>query len=218
MRILTLVLIIVASMYSLQACSRASNKLTHRSFEQPIPPTMNTDTATFGAGCFWCVEAVYQRLEGVLRVRSGYAGGKRPNPTYEQVCTGATGHAEVCEIVYDPSVISFDQLLEVFWQVHDPTTLNRQGNDVGTQYRSVIFAHSDEQRELAERRKKELDAAKVWSDPIVTEIAPAAPFYPAEDYHNNYFNEHGEQPYCALVIAPKVEKFKKVFKDKLKHE
>jgi len=179
---------------------------------------MKSDTAIFGAGCFWCVEAVYQRLDGVLRVRSGYAGGKRPNPTYEQVCTGATGHAEVCEIIFDPAVISYDELLEVFWQVHDPTTLNRQGNDVGTQYRSVIFALSEEQRSLAERRKKELNDAKVWTDPIVTEIASAAEFYPAEEYHSNYFNEHGEQPYCAFVIAPKVEKFKKVFKDKLKHE
>lgn len=179
---------------------------------------MKTDTAIFGAGCFWCVEAVYQRLDGVLRVRSGYAGGKHPNPTYEQVCTGATGHAEVCEIVFDPAVISYDELLAVFWQVHDPTTLNRQGNDVGTQYRSVIFALSEEQHTLAERRKKELNDAKVWTDPIVTEIASVAEFYPAEEYHSNYFNDHGEQPYCAFVIAPKVEKFKKVFKDKLKHE
>ena len=217
MRFAVFLLSAFAGIVSLQACTPSSKTESHRSFDQPISSTMKTDTATFGAGCFWCVEAVYQRLNGVLRVRSGYTGGKRPNPTYEQVCTGATGHAEVCEIVFDPTVVSYDELLEVFWQVHDPTTLNRQGNDVGTQYRSVIFTHSDEQRELAERRKKELNEAKVWSDPIVTEITTASEFYPAEDYHNNHCNEHGDQPYCAFVVAPKVEKFKKVFKDKLKH-
>ena len=176
------------------------------------------DTATFGAGCFWCVEAVFQRLNGVAGVRSGYEGGSTKNPSYKEVCSGATGHAEVCEITFDPAVISFAELLDVFWQTHDPTTLNRQGNDVGTQYRSAVFYHTEDQRAIAEQRKKELDAAHVWDAPIITEIVPASTFYPAEDYHQNYFNENGNQPYCSFVIAPKVEKFMKNFKTKLKHD
>lgn len=174
------------------------------------------DTATFGAGCFWCVEAVFQRLKGVERAISGYAGGSVVKPTYKQVCEGNTGHAEVCQIYYDPSIISFKELLEVFWKTHDPTTLNRQGNDVGTQYRSVVFYHNDEQKKLAEFYKKELDSSGIYNDPVVTEISPFTEFYLAEDYHQNYFDENGNQPYCSFVIRPKLEKFEKVFKEKLK--
>jgi peptide-methionine (S)-S-oxide reductase len=174
------------------------------------------ETATFGAGCFWCVEAVFQDLKGVQSVVSGYAGGTTKNPTYKQVCTGTTGHAEVCQITYDPGVVSFPELLEVFWKTHDPTTLNRQGNDVGTQYRSAIFYHSDEQKRLAERYKKELNASGAFASPIVTEIVPFTNFYKAEDYHQNYFNQNGNQAYCQFVIRPKVEKFRQVFRDKLK--
>jgi peptide-methionine (S)-S-oxide reductase len=181
-------------------------------------PQPETELATFGAGCFWCVEAVFQQLQGVISVASGYAGGEVENPTYQQVCTGTTGHAEVCQIRFDPQQISYDQLLEVFWKTHDPTTLNRQGNDVGTQYRSVIFYHDDQQRALAERRKRELDEAGIWPDPIVTEISPYQTMYPAEDYHQNYYRENPGQGYCQFVIRPKVEKFRKVFGDQLKTE
>lgn len=174
------------------------------------------DTATFAAGCFWCVEAVFQDLKGVQSVVSGYSGGTVPNPTYNEVCTGTTGHAEACQIVYDPAVISYPELLEVFWKTHDPTTLDQQGNDVGTQYRSAIFYHNDEQRKLAEHYKKELDSSGAFDAPVVTEIAPFTNFYKAEAYHQNYYNDNGGQPYCMFVIRPKVEKFKKVFRDKLK--
>jgi peptide-methionine (S)-S-oxide reductase len=176
----------------------------------------STDTATFGAGCFWCVEAVFQDLKGVSKVISGYSGGEVKNPSYKEVCTGTTGHAEVCQIIYDPKVISFDELLEVFWKVHDPTTLNRQGNDHGTQYRSVIFYHNENQKKLAEKYKTELSASGAFDNPVVTEISPFTAFYIAEDYHQSYFNQNGEEPYCKFVIQPKVDKFKKVFKDKLK--
>lgn len=174
------------------------------------------DTATFGAGCFWCVEAVYQQLEGVISVSSGYMGGAVKNPTYKEVCTGNTGHAEVCQIVYDPQKVSYADLLQAFWVSHDPTTLNRQGNDIGTQYRSVVFYHNEEQKVLAEKYKKELDASHAYSNPIVTEISQASTYYKAEDYHQNYYNENGDQPYCQFVVKPKLEKFQKVFKDKLK--
>ena len=185
--------------------------------------TMNNESvkeglalATLGAGCFWCVEAIFQRLEGVEKVVSGYAGGQVKNPTYKEVCTGKTGHAEVIQVHYDPAVISFEELLEVFWQTHDPTTLNRQGNDVGPQYRSAIFYHDDNQKKLAEEYKARLNEEGAFDNPIVTEISPFTNFYVAEDYHQNYFNENGNQPYCAIVIAPKVEKFEKVFKSKIK--
>ncbi|MCR6642715.1 MAG: peptide-methionine (S)-S-oxide reductase MsrA [Sporocytophaga sp.] len=176
----------------------------------------NIDTATFGAGCFWCVEAIFQDMKGVHKVVSGYTGGHVDNPTYKEICTGNTGHAEVIQVYYDPEVVSFKDLLEVFWQTHDPTTLNRQGNDVGTQYRSAVFYHNTEQKELAEKYKKELDKSGAFSSPIVTEIVPVSKFFPAEDYHQNYFNLNQGQPYCTYVIKPKVEKFKKVFGDKLK--
>jgi len=176
----------------------------------------NYETATFGEGCFWCTEAVFQRLKGVIKVESGYSGGDVPNPTYEAVCTGKTGHAECSQITFDPKIISYSELLEVFWKTHDPTTLNRQGNDAGTQYRSVIFYHNDEQKQLAEKSKFELDSAKVWNSPIVTEIIPFKIFFKAEDYHHDYYNQHGSQPYCSFVITPKVAKFKKIFADLLK--
>ena len=177
-----------------------------------------TEKATFGSGCFWCTEAVFQRLKGVTGVQSGYAGGTTENPTYEEVCSGKTGHAEVVQIEYDPAQISFDELLEVFWNTHDPTTLNRQGNDIGTQYRSAVFYHSEEQKKIAESYKVKLDREGVWSDPIVTEITPYANFYSAEGYHDDYFNKNGSQPYCSFVVAPKVKKFKEVFASKLKDE
>lgn len=178
--------------------------------------TKKMEIATFGNGCFWCTEAIFQDLKGVSKAVSGYMGGETKDPTYKEVCSGTTGHAEVLQITYDPSVITFDELLEVFWKTHDPTTLNRQGNDVGTQYRSAVFYHSEEQKKLATGYKTKLDASGAWSDPIVTEITEASIFYPAEDYHQEYFSLNGSQPYCNFVIRPKVEKFKKVFADKLK--
>ncbi len=188
-----------------------------KSDPKPSAPTpAKVEVATLGAGCFWCVEAVYQELKGVISVESGYAGGTVENPTYKQVCTGTTGHAEVARITFDPSVIGFKEVLEVFWKTHDPTTLNRQGNDKGTQYRSVVFYHSEEQKALAEKYKKELDASGAWDKPIVTEISPAGKFYKAEDHHQNYFKDNPDQPYCVYVIRPKMDKFRKVFGEKLK--
>lgn len=173
------------------------------------------EIATFGSGCFWCTEAIFQRLKGVDKVVSGYTGGKKENPTYKEVCTGETGHAEVIQVTYDPAVISFDELLEVFWKTHDPTTLNQQGYDIGTQYRSAIFYSTDEQRKLAEEYKSKLNK-EVFDNKITTEITALGKFYPAEDYHQNYFNSNKGDRYCRAVIAPKVEKFEKVFKDKKK--
>jgi peptide-methionine (S)-S-oxide reductase len=174
------------------------------------------ETVTFGSGCFWCTEAVFQQLKGVSSVVSGYSGGHVKNPSYQQVTTGKTGHAEVCQIQFDPEQISFEDLLEVFFSTHDPTTLNRQGNDIGTQYRSVIFYHTEEQREIAERVKAELDKSGTWKNPIVTEIAPFEKFYKAEDYHQNYYRNNPNQGYCRVVITPKLNKFEKVFKLKIK--
>jgi peptide-methionine (S)-S-oxide reductase len=176
----------------------------------------NLETAVFGGGCFWCLEAVFQRLPGVRSVESGYTGGRVENPTYKQVCTGTTGHAEVVRVTFDPNQVSYRQLLEVFFATHDPTTLDRQGNDVGTQYRSVVFYNSDEQRREAEQVIAELTAARQFSAPIVTAVEPAAAFFLAEDYHQNYFNENSQQPYCRFIIAPKLEKFHKAFAEKLK--
>jgi len=182
-----------------------------------MPNPGKTDTATFGTGCFWCTEAIFEELEGVISVTSGYAGGTKKNPTYYEVSSGETGFAECVEIIYDPAKISFDELLEVFWQVHDPTTLNRQGADVGTQYRSVIFFHNDEQKEKAAMYKAELDKSGAFSRPIVTTLEPFTHFYAAEDYHQEYYaNNKNKNPYCQIVIRPKLEKFEKVFKDKLK--
>jgi peptide-methionine (S)-S-oxide reductase len=174
------------------------------------------DIAIFGAGCFWCVEAQFQLLNGVLSVTPGFSGGVSKNPAYKEVYTGTTGHAEVCKVVYDPSKITYQDLLAAFWKAHDPTQLNRQGNDIGTHYRSVIFYVDNTQKELAEKYKKELDKSGIWNKPIVTEISPLTEFYPAEDYHKDYFNSHGNESYCQFVVKPKVEKFKEIFKNKLK--
>lgn len=177
------------------------------------------EIATFANGCFWCTEAIFEQLDGVISAVSGYTGGQTPNPTYKEVCTGETGHAECLQITYNPSKISFDELLEIFWQTHDPTTLNRQGADIGTQYRSAIFYHNNEQKEKAEEYKAELNARGAFENPIVTEITVFGKFYPAEDYHQQYFetNENNNS-YCRIVIRPKLDKFKKVFKDRLKKE
>jgi peptide-methionine (S)-S-oxide reductase len=174
------------------------------------------EVATLGGGCFWCLEAVFEQLLGVEKVESGYAGGRMPQPTYRQVCTGDTGHAEVVRVGFDPAVISYPELLDVFFATHDPTTLNRQGADVGTQYRSAIFYHSPEQKEAAERRIAELNAAGLWGRPIVTQVVPAEAFYKAEDYHQGYFRANPGQPYCQAVVNPKVAKFRKQFAARLK--
>lgn len=174
------------------------------------------ETATFGNGCFWCTEAIFKSLKGVETVESGYSGGKIKNPTYREVCSGLTGHAEVIQITFDPSVITYDELLEVFWETHDPTTLNRQGADVGTQYRSAVFYHSPGQKEAAEKYKAELNRQNVYNKPVVTEITAFDEFYKAEDYHQNYYANNPTQGYCQMIIVPKLEKFRKVFKDKLK--
>ena len=180
-------------------------------------PGKDLDTATFAAGCFWCTEAQFQQLRGVKKIVSGFCGGTVANPSYKLVCTGTTGHAEACNIIYDPLQISYDELLEAFFVAHDPTQLNRQGNDVGTQYRSAIFYHNATQKEKADYYIKKLNTEKVYPHPIVTEVTAYAVFYKAEDYHQDYFNQNGSQPYCQRVIQPEVEKFKKVFKDKLKN-
>jgi peptide-methionine (S)-S-oxide reductase len=178
--------------------------------------TPGTEVATLGGGCFWCLEAVYDQLDGVISVESGYSGGHVANPTYRAVCTGNTGHAEVVRITFDPSTVSYREILEVFFTIHDPTTLNRQGADVGTQYRSAIFTHSPEQEAAARAVIQGIEAARLWPNPIVTEVTPAGPFYVAEDYHQEYFTHNAGQPYCQVVIAPKVAKFRKHYLDKLK--
>lgn len=210
--------VMVLFMASFTSCEQSEIKEKNMSNEMNIsvPAGTKTDTATFGNGCFWCTEAIFQELDGVVSAVSGYSGGHVDNPTYKQVCEGTTGHAEVIQIVYDPAKITFDELLAAFWQSHDPTTLNRQGNDVGPQYRSVVFYHNQEQKEKAEKYKAELDKSKAFDNPIVTEVSPFTKFYAAENYHQEYFDNNGSQPYCYYVIRPKLEKFRKVFKDKLK--
>lgn len=175
-----------------------------------------TEVATFGAGCFWCTEAVFERLEGVEKVISGYSGGHIKNPSYKEVCTGTTGHAEVTQIYFDPGIISYEDLLDVFWHTHDPTTLNRQGNDMGTQYRSVIFYHDDNQKRIAGESKRKIDISGIFEDPVVTEISPLINFFEAENYHQDYFNNNPNQPYCSVVISPKLKKFTAKYQDKLK--
>ncbi len=225
-----LLYLMVSLLFSLCACAQTPKKDNENKAENKIKQDLakkseqknnkkmenSSAKASFGAGCFWCVEAVFLELEGVEKVISGYMGGENPNPTYKEVCTGNTGHAEICHIIYNPQKISFQELLQAFWVSHDPTTLNQQGADVGTQYRSVIFYHSDEQKQLAEKYKKELDASGAFSKPIITEISPASTLYIAEDYHQNYYALNSEQSYCTYVIKPKLDKFRKVFKDKLK--
>ncbi|HKW04372.1 MAG TPA: peptide-methionine (S)-S-oxide reductase MsrA [Nitrososphaerales archaeon] len=178
--------------------------------------SQNFETATLGGGCFWCTEAIFSELKGVESVESGYSGGSVPNPSYEDVCAGETGHAEVVKVKFDPNVISYTDILRVFFSAHDPTTLNRQGADVGTQYRSVIFYHGEQQEQIAKQVMKEVNDSKIWSTPAVTEIVPFKAFYPAEEYHKDYFERNPRQPYCQVVIAPKVAKFRKHYFDRLK--
>jgi peptide-methionine (S)-S-oxide reductase len=216
--------LILAGTAGLLSCSGVENKSrvmsTNASFA--LLPDQNsngttTDTATFGAGCFWCVEAIFQQVEGVLKVRSGYCGGHVINPTYEQVCDKNTGHAEVVQLVFDPSVVTFEELLEIFWQTHDPTTLNRQGNDEGPQYRSAVFYHNEEQKKKAEYYKTELDKSGAFNKPIITTIEEYKNYSEAENYHQNYYNlNKNTNPYCYYVIKPKLEKFEKVFKNKMR--
>lgn len=205
----------------LTACAQKGKYTESKTFKEMNETTSESDNnklqvATFAAGCFWCVEAQYQQLDGVEKVVSGYLGGHVQNPTYKQVCTGNTGHAEACNIYYNPSKITYDELLAAFWVAHDPTTLNRQGNDVGTQYRSAIFYHNEEQKQKAEQYKQKLNEEKAFNGPVVTEISPYSTFYKAEDYHQDYYNQNSNQGYCQFVVKPKMDKFKKVFADKLK--
>jgi peptide-methionine (S)-S-oxide reductase len=205
---------------ALLSCAQPASPKPTEQLETPVAmehmTTEGLDTITLGAGCFWCVEAVFTELKGVKSVMPGYAGGTTKDPDYKSVCTGTTGHAEVAQVIYDPAVITLDELLEVFWQTHDPTTLNRQGHDVGTQYRSAIFYHTPAQKEKAEHYKAELDKSGAFNAPIVTEITPIGTFYAAENYHRDYYANNPEQGYCQYVIRPKIEKLKKVFGNKLK--
>ncbi len=182
-----------------------------------VSNNMKTETITLGSGCFWCTEAIFQQIEGVIKVVSGYSGGHVENPTYEQVCEKNTGHVEVCQLTYDPAKVSIDEILEVFWQTHDPTTMDRQGNDVGPQYRSAVFYHTDEQKQKAEHYKEELNKTGAFGKPVITVVEKIKNFYPAEDYHQNYYNNNQNQPYCYFVIRPKLEKYEKVFKAKVKN-
>ncbi len=210
---------------ALYSCGRTNNESNNNKFEfskmiqdsEKMQSGDSIEVATFAAGCFWCVEAIYQNVNGVSLVNSGYIGGTIKNPSYKEVCNGTTGHAEACEITFDPRIVTYAQLLEVFFGTHDPTTLNRQGADVGTQYRSAIFYHSPKQKELAELAIQAANESGNWKDPIVTQIEQTSSFYIAEDYHNDYFNLHGEQPYCRMVIKPKMDKFKKKFGEYMKH-
>ena len=206
-------LLLIAAGISLQSASEPQ-KLKQK--QRIMTATAKVDTATLAGGCFWCIEAIFQQVDGVTKVKSGYTGGETPNPTYRDVCTGNTGHAEAIQVVYDPTKVSFAKLLEVFFTVHNPTTLNRQGADVGTQYRSAIFYHSAEQKRIAETVVAKLNASGMWTSPIVTEISSLKPFYVAEDQHQNYFNDNKRQPYCQMVIQPKMDKFRKVFQEIIK--
>jgi peptide-methionine (S)-S-oxide reductase len=210
-------LILISLTMSLQSCGQKSDS---KKAESPkTNQTMNTEnleTITLAGGCYWCIEAIYQRLDGVVKVESGFSGGTMKNPSYRDVCTGETGHAECVQVTFDKTKTSLDEVFKVFFTVHDPTTLNRQGADEGTQYRSAIFYRTEEQKKAAESIIADLTKAGVYSDPIVTQVVPFTVFYKAEDYHQDYYNQHGSQPYCQIVIRPKVEKFEKVFKDRLK--
>jgi peptide-methionine (S)-S-oxide reductase len=212
---------IVLMMLLSAGCNGSSSAVSYSSNnKENVKKTMDGKSelklATFGGGCFWCTEAIFQRLKGVEKVVSGYSGGHVDNPTYEQVCAGNTGHAESIQISYDPAKVAYDSLLEVFWKTHDPTTRNRQGNDFGPQYRSVIFYHDAEQKKLAESYKAKLETEHIWNRPIVTEIVQYTKFWPAEDYHQNYYNNNLSKGYCTIIITPKIEKFRKIFKDRLK--
>lgn len=201
-------------MWGLISCAPKAT-ITDKSMDMPVENRTDLEVATLAGGCFWCIEAIFQELNGVIKVESGFSGGHLPNPTYKQVCYENTGHAEAVQIYFDPKLISYDDLLKVFFTVHDPTTLNRQGNDVGTQYRSVVFYHNDQQKQAAESAKSDF-ATSLWDDPIVTEIVPFETFYTAENYHQDYYNLNPNQPYCRVIINPKVEKFRKQFAAKLK--
>jgi methionine-S-sulfoxide reductase len=212
-------IITIFSLFSFIGCNQAKNQTTEKDTSKKVKRSnMNThlEVATFGGGCYWCIEAVFQRLEGVEKVESGFSGGQVKNPTYKEVCTGTTGHAEVIQITFDTTKTSFEEILKVFFTMHDPTTLNRQGNDIGTQYRSAVFYHNDVQKKAAEEIIAALNTSKAYPNPIVTEVSKLDVFYKAEDYHQNYYNENSDQGYCRFVIQPKIEKFEKVFKDRLK--
>jgi peptide-methionine (S)-S-oxide reductase len=211
------ILILLAGFaFAMSSCEAQTKQKTQTNEQETkeqknMDSTVNIEQAIFGAGCFWCVEAVFQRVPGVIKVESGYSGGSIKNPTYREICSGLTGHAEVCKISFDPNKVSYETLLSVFWQTHDPTTLNRQGADAGTQYRSAIFYTSEGQKTSAEKLKADLDKSGAFGNPIVTEITALQNYYPAEDYHQNYYNQNSGQSYCQFVIAPKLEKFEKVF-------
>ena len=218
-------LLSIVSFAGLTSCAQKDNEVNINSGNKIMTASTNDisaktglDTVTFGTGCFWCTEAIFQQLKGVEKVTSGYSGGHVKNPTYEEVCSKTTGHAECLQVLYDPAKISYDELLKVFWEVHDPTTLNRQGADAGPQYRSVVFYKNAAEKALLEKYKIELDKSGAWDNPIVTTLEPMTVFYPAEAYHQNYYNNNTSQGYCQFVIRPKLEKFEKVFKDKLKKQ
>lgn len=215
-----LLLLLFITTLASTSCADANSKPPSMNLSQTnsMDSTQQRDVAILAGGCFWCIEAVYELVDGVISVESGYIGGSVENPSYKEVCDGTTGHAEACRITFDPSVISFADLLQVFFASHDPTTLNRQGNDVGTQYRSAIFTMNEQQAATSREYIKQLSASKTWADPIVTEVVPADVFYKAEDYHQNYYERNGSQPYCAFVVRPKVEKFRKQFKDRLRSD
>ncbi len=211
-----IVLLFIGYLSNAQVVKNKVKKMNQENVKEESSSLSTNKVATLAAGCFWCVEAVFQKLKGVEKVESGYMGGTLKNPTYKDVCTGQTGHAEVCQITYNPNIISFEELLEVFWKTHDPTTLNRQGGDIGTQYRSAVFYHDATQKQIAENIKKDLSQSGAYDAPIVTTFEPASIFYKAENYHQDYFNLNGSNPYCQMVVKPKVEKFKKVFSDRIK--
>lgn len=210
--------LILASLFFLTACGQQKSKKQIPSTPVSKSKSMHTEIITLGNGCFWCTEAIFQQVKGVTKVTSGYSGGHVENPTYEEVCEKTTGHAEVLQVEFDTTQVTIDEILEIFWQTHDPTTLNRQGNDVGPQYRSVVFYHNKSQKERAEFFKKKLDESGAFGNPIVTAIEPYTNFYVAENYHQDYYNKNGNQPYCYFVIRPKLEKFEKAFKDKMKKQ
>lgn len=209
-------LLLIGYLSNAQIVKNKVKKMNQENVKVENKAIPTNSVATLAAGCFWCVEAVFQKLKGVEKVESGYMGGTLKDPSYKDVCTGQTGHAEVCQITYNPNIISFEELLEVFWKTHDPTTLNRQGGDIGTQYRSAVFYHNATQKQIAETIKNDLSQSGAFDAPIVTTFEPASIFYKAENYHQDYFNLNGSNPYCQMVVKPKVEKFKKVFSDRIK--
>ena len=215
-KVTLIVFLLIGYLSNAQIVKNKVKKMNQENVKVENKAVPTNSVATLAAGCFWCVEAVFQKLKGVEKVESGYMGGTLKDPSYKDVCTGQTGHAEVCQITYNPNIISFEELLEVFWKTHDPTTLNRQGGDIGTQYRSAVFYHNATQKQIAESIKNDLGQSGAFDAPVVTTLEPASIFYKAENYHQDYFNLNGTNPYCQMVVKPKVEKFKKVFSDKIK--